>query len=103
VKLLQTIKTYPFSIGGFVISFLPWSVVSIGMISIKLNPVPTGHRDYRGEGLAVGVLLALLLAAVFILITLANLRYQKEKKFYAKLVITTAVIHSLCYGLGILI
>ena len=96
--VVQTLKTYPFSIGGFVLSLAPLIMLTLGTINIKLNPAPKGYADYRGEGLAFGSLLALLFAIIFILILIANSIHQKNKAFYIKFMVVTIIINVAWYG-----
>ncbi len=98
-KIFELLKAYPYSIGGFVLTLIPWILNSIAYINFKLNPPQQGHSDYRGEGLMFGVILALLLSTILLVVTILNLIFKKNSIFYTKLAVITVVINLVWYKL----
>jgi hypothetical protein len=101
-RVLETTKQYPFSIGGFLFTLVPWALVYFVLIRINLQPAPKGIPDHRGEGLIFWVILALLIAAIFTAITVLNLILQKDKPFYVKLTAVTILLNIFLYGIGLI-
>jgi len=97
-SILTNFKKYPFSMGAFFLSLLPWILVTLGYFNIKLNPPLDGGNDYRGEGLFFGAVLGSLIAIILIIISILNLIIQKNKAFYAWLIFTTIMTNLAWYA-----
>lgn len=96
-RIFKALRTYPFSLGAFFITTLPWILVCMIQINITSNPAPEHHSDYRSEGAMFGAIFAILLAIVMIIITTLNLIFQKNKDFYAGLLAAVIVINIASY------
>ncbi|MEJ7559650.1 MAG: hypothetical protein WKF66_15180 [Pedobacter sp.] len=102
-KVSETLREYPASFGGFVFMLVPWAIVYVSLINIKMHPAPEGIQDHRGEGLAFGVILALMIAAILLIIFVISLIVQKDKSFYVKLIAAIIFVNLFLYGLGLML
>lgn len=102
-KVLETTKRYPFSIGAFIFTLVPWVIVYGALININyLHPAPKGTDDYRGEALMFAVIIALMLAGILSTVVVVNLIFQKDKSFYAKLSAIIVISNLMLYGIGMI-
>ena len=101
-RVLEITKQYPFSIGGFLFTLVPWALVYFVLIRINLQTAPKGIPDHRGEFLTFGVIVALLIAVIYTTIAVGNLILQKDKPFYAKLTAVTILLNIFLYGIGLI-
>jgi len=102
-NLIAVFKTYPFSVSAFVLTMLLWAYIYFSQINILLNPAPKLVADYRGEGIMFGVILVIFLSTIFLVVTILNLIFQKNKFFYMKLSALIVINNLLLYGIGMLL
>ena len=103
-KVLETTIRYPFSIGAFIFTLVPWVIIYGALININyLQPAPKGTQDYRGEFLTFFVIIALMLAGILSTVAVVNLIFQKDKSFYAKLTATIVISNLMLYGIGMML